>query len=59
MDDESRQLLQETREIALRSEAALKREIVFRRQLLAGLLCGVLLACAAVAYLMHFERTLD
>jgi hypothetical protein len=59
MDDEAKQLLREIRDIGLRNEASIKRDMGFRKQVLTAIFIFVLIAFGALAYLMNFLNSLD
>jgi hypothetical protein len=59
MDEEAKQLLREIRDIGLRNEASIKRDMWFRKQVLTAIFIVVLVAFGALAYLMHFLNSLD
>jgi hypothetical protein len=56
MDEEAKQLLREIRDIGLRNESMIRKDVTFRRRVLFTIL---ILAIAALAGMGHVLRTLN
>jgi hypothetical protein len=53
MDDEAKQLLREIRDIGLRNESRLERDLAFRKRVLILAVIVLIAALGALGYLLH------
>jgi hypothetical protein len=53
MDDEAKQLLREIRDIGLRNESRLERDLAFRKRVLVLAVIVLIAAFGALGYLLH------
>ena len=53
MDDEAKQLLREIRDIGLRNESMIQKDVVFRKRVFIAVFFVLAIAFGALAYLFH------
>jgi hypothetical protein len=53
MDDEATQLLREIRDIGLRNEARLGKDMAFRKRVLFAALAALVIALSGLGYVLH------